>query len=207
MDSEDSSAFHLRLNSVGESSSDTSSPPSSVSSSETDAPQNVKKPPRRRRPPVRMQSLDGVVGACKRGRRLGRRNRTLAEREATAQQDQIIRNARERMRVQNVKHEYEQLRCALGRDASKRLTKLKTLEMAIQYIRDLTDELNRLQAETEEVPPYADGPGPSDGNYPIAAEPSVSEFSAWSLSYHASVRGSCSPGYCSDARGPPTYDS
>ena len=63
--------------------------------------------------------------------------------------------------------------------------------MAIQYIRDLTDELNRLQAETEEVPPYADGPGPSDGNYPIAAEPSVS---ASSLSYYASVRGSCSPG-------------
>ena len=160
MDGADSNAFHLLLNSTGEH-SDISSPPSSISSSETDVSRDAD---RRWRPPVRMQSLEGVIGACKRGRRMGRRNRTSAEREATADDDQRVRNARERKRVKNVNQEFQQLRSALGRDETdRRLTKLKTLEAAIQYIHELIDELNLLRAETGEVPPYAGGSGPSNG--------------------------------------------
>ena len=178
MDGGDSNAFNLRLNSIGESSSDTSGPPSSVSSSET---RNIIRSNRRKRPPVRLQNLEGVVGACKRGRRMGRRNRTRAEREATADDDQRTRNARERKRVSNVNQEFQQLRSALGRDETDRpLTKLKTLETAIQYIRDLTEELNRLRAEIGEVPPYAyaEGPvpGPSSGKLLSASLPRFNAF-------------------------------
>ena len=162
----DGGDFHLRLNSIGESSSGASSP-SSVSSTGTDAPRNAVRA-NRRRLRVRVQSLEGVVGA-QRGRRMGRRNRTRAEREATADGDQSVRNARERQRVENLNRAYQQLRSELGETRGRRPTKLKTLEMAIQHIRELADELQRLRSE----PQYAERP---NGNYPTASEPSVSSL-------------------------------
>ena len=99
---------------------------------------------------------------------MGRRNRTSAEREATADEDQRVRNARER---KNVNQEFQQLRSALGRDETdRRLTKPKTLEAAIQYIHEfeLIDELNLLRAETGETPPYAGGSGLAMGQADMA---------------------------------------
>ena len=170
----DGGDFHLRLNSIGESSSGASSP-SSVSSSGTDAPRNAVRA-NRRRLRVRVQSMEGVGGA-QRGRRMGRRNnRTRAER-ATADG---VRNARERKRVENINSAYQQLRSELGETRGRPPTKRKTLEMAIQRIRELADELQRLRSE----PQYAERP---NGNYTTASEPSVSGLVRVHL-YHASVR-------------------
>lgn len=121
-------------------------------------------------------SLEGVVGACKRGRHKGRRNKTSAERASAAMmgQKRVEKNTREKVRIKNVNHGYELLQRAIGQDRmGKNPTKLKTLEAAIKYIHDLLDEL---QTETAQIPPYANLPEPlSDEKiYPVAAEPAVS---------------------------------
>ena len=87
-----------------------------------------------------LPSLEGVVGACKRGRRKGRRNKTSAERASTAIIDQkrVEKNAREKLRVKNVNHGFELLRRAIGQKRTgKNPTKLATLEAAIKYIYEL----------------------------------------------------------------------
>lgn len=63
-------------------------------------------------------SLEGVVGACKRGRHKGRRNKTSAERASAAMmgQKRVEKNTREKVRIKNVNHGYELLqRAKIGR--------------------------------------------------------------------------------------------
>ncbi len=114
-------------------------------------------------PAVQLQPLGelGVVGACKRGRRKGRRNRTPTEREAEKDNRRESKNARERVRVQNVNQEYENLRLVLGTplDDKGKVKKVATLNHAIDYIRALMSELEQQQRQAGESP--ADHPGPS----------------------------------------------
>lgn len=122
-------------------------------------------------------SLEGVVGACKRGRHKGRRNKTSAERASAAIMGlkRVEKNTREKVRIKNVNHGYELLQRAIGQDRmGKNPTKLKTLEVAIKYIHDLLDEL---QTETAQMPPYANlEPLGDEKIYPVAlTEPSVSK--------------------------------
>lgn len=113
-----------------------------------------------------LPSLEGVVGACKRGRRKGRRNKTSAERasEAIIDQKRVEKNAREKVRVKNVNHGFELLRRAVGQKRTgKNPTKLATLEAAIKYIHEL-------RAELGEIPLYANAPGIlMDDSYIFAA--------------------------------------
>ena len=103
-----------------------------------------------------------VVGACKRGRRRGRRNRTAAERQSEMEQRRRSKNARERQRVENVKNEYAKLQKLLGLDSGlleqksrerRRHCKLRVLTAAIHRIRSLLAERNRLQAGSSTVTP------------------------------------------------------
>ena len=123
-------------------------------------------------------SLEGVVGACKRGRHKGRRNKTSAERASAAMMGlkRVEKNTREKVRIKNVNHGYELLQRAIGQDRmGKNPTKLKTLEVAIKYIHDLLDEL---QMETAQMPRYANLPEPlgDEKIYSVATEPSVSKL-------------------------------
>lgn len=96
-----------------------------------------------------------IVGACRRGRRRGRRNRTAAERQLEVEQRRHNKNARERQRVENVKKEYAKLQRLLGLSSAplddkseekRRHCKLRTLTAAIQRIRGLIAEQNQLRA-------------------------------------------------------------
>ena len=106
-----------------------------------------------------------VIGACRRGRRRGRRNRTAAERISEATQRRDSKNARERQRVENVKTEYARLEQVLGftelksdSKEHKRHCKLRTLNAAIERIRTLMaiDQLasreERMSIELRESP-------------------------------------------------------
>lgn len=89
-----------------------------------------------------------VIGACRRGRRRGRRNRTAAERQSdiVKEQRRRLKNARERKRVENVKNEYVKLMKILGLQSDmldekckekRRYCKLKTLNTALRRIKEL----------------------------------------------------------------------
>ena len=75
------------------------------------------------------------------------------------------KNAREKKRVEAVATAYKQLRTALGAgdENRRRSTKVETLQAAVKFIHDLTEELAGLQLLQNE---------PSDGVYPVATEPS-----------------------------------
>ena len=75
------------------------------------------------------------------------------------------RNAREKKRVEAVATAYRELRTALGAgdESRRRTTKVDTLQVAVQFIHDLTKELAGVQLPKNE---------PSDGMYPVATEPS-----------------------------------
>ena len=105
----------------------------------------------RSRPSVNLLPLDqlGVVGACRRGRRKGQRNRTPAQRVMEAEGKRTEKNVRERMRVEHVRDEYLKLQMLLGFGHSKSVNKLQTLNAAIDYIKELRKVLDRLQGETE----------------------------------------------------------
>ena len=103
-----------------------------------------------------------VIGACRRGRRRGRRNRTAAERQAESEQRRRSKNARERQRVENVKNEYEKLQKLLGMESAclhersrekTRYCKLRILTAAIHRIRALTELLRRAD-EGDSVSPH-----------------------------------------------------
>ena len=90
----------------------------------------------------------GVVGACRRGRRRGRKNRTKVERRSEKEQRRRSKNARERERVENVRNEYAKLQKLLGLGGSDeagekqgRCGKLRLLNTAIEYIKTLTEVL------------------------------------------------------------------
>ena len=96
-----------------------------------------------------------VIGACRRGRRRGRRNRTATERQSEIAQRRLSKNARERQRVENVKSEYAKLQRLLGLEhldegtnERRRHCKLRTLTAAIGRIRNLMSELNQRCADT-----------------------------------------------------------
>lgn len=134
-------------------------------------------------PPPRVQLLQpldelGVVGACRRGRRKGRRNRTPAERETERDDRRVSKNARERERVENVNREYENLRAALGAppNAKGRVKKVATLNHAINYIKALMSELEQLSRQADESPQVHPGPSSSNGSGPstdTAVEPAL----------------------------------
>lgn len=96
------------------------------------------------RPPVQLLPLDelGVVGACRRGRRKGQRNRTPAQRVMEAEGKRTEKNIRERMRVEHVRDEYLKLQLLLGFGNGKSVNKLETLNAAIAYIKKLRKLLN-----------------------------------------------------------------
>ena len=75
------------------------------------------------------------------------------------------KNAREKKRVEAVATAYRELRTALGAgdESRRRTTKVDTLQVAIQFIHDLTKELAGVQLPSNE---------PSDGIFPLATEPS-----------------------------------
>ena len=96
-----------------------------------------------------------VIGACRRGRRRGRRNRTATERQSEIAQRRLSKNARERQRVENVKSEYAKLQRLLGLEhldegtnERRRHCKLRTLTAAIGRIRNLMSELNQRCGDT-----------------------------------------------------------
>jgi len=118
-----------------------------------------------------------VIGACRRGRRRGRRNRTAAERESEVSQRRLSKNARERQRVENVKNEYARLQKLLGLSEQlenepkerRRHCKLRTLTTAIERIRTLMAELQlRRAGMSDEVPARTD-PSPQQGQSSHAA--------------------------------------
>ena len=93
-----------------------------------------------------------VVGACRRGRRRGRRNRTAAERQSEMEQRRRSKNARERQRVENVKTEYAKLQKLLGFNSGfidnkskekRRHCKLRVLTAAVERIRTLMETLRQ----------------------------------------------------------------
>ena len=98
-----------------------------------------------------------VIGACRRGRRRGRRNRTQAERLSGAEQRRQSKNSRERRRVENVKNEYAKLQKILGlqddENSSKekgKYCKLRILNAAIDRIKELKEILRRADASLKE---------------------------------------------------------
>ena len=104
-----------------------------------------------------------MIGACKRGRPRGRRNRTAAERISEAAQRRDSKNSRERQRVGNVKNEYARLQQMLGltelksdSKEHKRHCKFRTLTAAIERIRtlmaidQLTSREERISIEVKE---------------------------------------------------------
>ena len=176
--------YYDHFNSAGESASEISSTPSSVSSetavesAEDPGPPSAGQPhrPLRHRPLVQLQRLDeqGVIGACRRGRKRGRKNRTQSQRMAEVDDKRVQKNARERERVSNVNAEYKRLREALGDvddSRKKKYHKLRTLTAAINYIQAMMAELDTLKREGGEAD--EPGPSPSDGSYPVAVEPEV----------------------------------
>lgn len=101
-----------------------------------------------------------VVGACRRGRRRGRKNRSVAERQSEIEQRRQSKNARERLRVENVKNEYAKLQRLLGLESEcqddkskekRRHCKLRTLTAATQRIRDLLAERNQQHVQEDVV--------------------------------------------------------
>lgn len=118
-----------------------------------------------------------VIGACRRGRRRGRKNRTMAERQSEIEERRRSKNARERQRVENVKKEYAKLQRLLGLESSlddasrekRRHCKLRTLTEAIKRIRSLIAEQNRLRANGSNVPvPAAVSPPESEASVHFA---------------------------------------
>lgn len=93
------------------------------------------------------------IGARRRGRRRGCRNRTLAEREAQVEVKRSDKNTKERVRVGNINRMYQKLRRQLGDPhPEKRLCKLRVLNAAIQHIHNLMDivkERKNIQDITE----------------------------------------------------------
>ena len=90
-----------------------------------------------------------VVGACRRGRPRGRRNRTAAQKISEVDQRRNSKNTRERKRVENINTLFISLQKQLGLSqlksdskACKRYRKLLTLRTAIERIRSLTAKLN-----------------------------------------------------------------
>lgn len=193
-DRESASAYvycDSNLNSAGE--SETSTPPSSVSSENAESAGErekvgTKRPLRfRSNPPVvTMASLDGVVGACKRGRRRGRRNKTAYEKDSEMGVRQELKRERERLRVQNVNLEYQRLRIALGEPEDshkKKNNKCSTLKAAIDYIKALMNELDGRRREGGTVP--------HDGSEEAASVSGLSYRSEASSSSLVEVTSTC----------------
>lgn len=94
------------------------------------------------------------IGARRRGRRRGCRNRTLAEREAQVDFKRSDKNTKERVRVGNINRMYHKLRRQLGDPhPEKRLCKLRVLNAAIQHIHDLMDVMEERQNGNEMTEP------------------------------------------------------
>ena len=98
----------------------------------------------------------GVVGACRRGRRRGRRNRTVVERQTGKEQRRRSKNARERERVENVRNEYAKLQTLLGLGSDdvvegtkerRRFCKLRVLTTAIERIKTLMELMRSADEE------------------------------------------------------------
>ena len=99
--------------------------------------------------------LVGVIGACRRGRKQGRRNRTKSERVAEEEQRRSKKNERERERVLNVNEEYRRLQEALGQEVDaknlKKQGRLQTLTSAITHIQSLMAELQERREDADEA--------------------------------------------------------
>ena len=95
----------------------------------------------------------GVVGACRRGRRRGRKNRTEMERRSEKEQRRRSKNARERERVENVRNEYAKLQKLLGLGSDEagenqgRFCKLRLLNAAIERIKTLMEVVRSADEE------------------------------------------------------------
>ena len=110
----------------------------------------------------------GVVGACRRGRRRGRRNRTAVERQTEKEQRRHSKNARERERVENVRNEYAKLEKLVGLGADDylgestkelgRYCKLRVLTAAIERIKTLKELLRSADEETGSVSDHTQAP-------------------------------------------------
>lgn len=83
---------------------------------------------------------DRPIGARKKGRRKGCKNRPALQRHMQAASKKRAKNAKERKRVQNIHHEYTLLRMLLG-DRSEKLSKLQVLNATIEYIKYLRNKL------------------------------------------------------------------
>ena len=78
------------------------------------------------------------IGARRKGRKKGCKNRTTKERKEMKEFLRKTKNQKERERVRNIQTQYNQLRLALGEDVHKKLCKQKVLDSAIEYICKLT---------------------------------------------------------------------
>lgn len=82
------------------------------------------------------------IGARKKGRRKGCKNRPLLQRRQQAEAKKKVKNEKERKRVENIQHEYSMLRQLLG-DENEKLSKLQVLNSAINYIRTLLEQTQK----------------------------------------------------------------
>ena len=84
-----------------------------------------------------------TIGARRKGRRKGCKNKTPEERKAILGQKDKIKNEKERERVRNIQQQYQKLRVMLGDPTPhKKLCKQQVLNAAIAYIKDLLSILN-----------------------------------------------------------------
>lgn len=83
-------------------------------------------------------SVTEEIGARRKGRKKGCKNKTPAERKAMKENLRKTKNEKERERVKNIQSQYNRLREVLGEDMNKKLCKQKVLDNAIQYIARLS---------------------------------------------------------------------
>ena len=86
------------------------------------------------------QESQEIIGARRKGKKKGRKNKTKKERKNSTASQRQRRNARERTRIKNISLKYNELRWILGFDLTKqRFSKHKVLVAAIEYITKLKD--------------------------------------------------------------------
>ena len=93
------------------------------------------------------QEENQEIGARKRGRKKGRRNKTKKEREDSEASQRRQKNFQERKRVKNIRKQYNELRKVLSFDSTKKLCKQKVLDAAIEYITMLEDLIRENREE------------------------------------------------------------
>ena len=98
-------------------------------------------------PPTPNNSIPVVdretIGARRKGRRKGCKNKTPEERRAILGYKDKIKDEKERERVRNIQQQYQKLRVMLGDPTPhKKLCKQQVLNAAILYIKDLLSIIN-----------------------------------------------------------------